>query len=653
MSKLLSIFFTTVLVLTLSLTGCADAPDAAGDQSPTRESQIDPHLFLLDVDAPFAAIDREDGSLLLGKGWDTPSDCGTPPDPEASRCTSAWVIGRDAEILVNTPSGDTFDLYLKIRPFEWSRRETQTLSLRIQSADGHRKEIALEHLRPDWQEMRLELPASALQRRDVWNRILLRFAWAHSPHEMDLSEDLRELAAEVLFLALVPRDLDDPIARREGTLYDPEAGRLRIPMGARAAFPVPGESSIEMRLGEIDAGGCTACALEVSLRDRTGTRTISRVDSLDDAAGRMLEIRTESAGAHTLELRAIGKEPSARATRPMEIGLPPDFLHIGKNSSTPDDKARPHIFLYVIDTLRADALEPYGGPSTPRFRAFADDAVTYLDAWSPSAWTLPAVASILTGVAPDRHRLSLGRHRLRANVFPPLAERLSEHGYATVAISQSSVFSDLFRLDAGYETFLLAERLNSPGQHSHDARRALLQWLLGPWNPAKPIFAHLHTVAPHDPYTPRPADVLPPDGEPLSPEIYQPAHFVADKLGERLLAEDPREIARLRAQYEGEILYADREFGHFLDLLHRLELYDESLIIVTSDHGEEFGEHHGFGHGRTLYEEMLRVPLMVKFPGSRDAGRQVERSVSTLDIFPTVLTWADALNTRSSSTARV
>ena len=98
-----------------------------------------------------------------------------------------------------------------------------------------------------------------------------------------------------------------------------------------------------------------------------------------------------------------------------------------------------------------------------------------------------------------------------------------------------------------------------------------------------------------------------------------------------------RELAHLRARYDDEVASTDREFGRFLDLLRFLDLYDSSLIVLLSDHGEELGDHGGFGHGRTLYEEVLHVPLIIKFPGSRWAGRTVDQPVSTLDMVPTLL----------------
>ncbi|HET9209338.1 MAG TPA: sulfatase-like hydrolase/transferase, partial [Thermoanaerobaculia bacterium] len=104
-------------------------------------------------------------------------------------------------------------------------------------------------------------------------------------------------------------------------------------------------------------------------------------------------------------------------------------------------------------------------------------------------------------------------------------------------------------------------------------------------------------------------------------------------------------VSYLRTLYEGEVHYADREFGRFLDLLKWLGLYDQSLVILVGDHGEEFAEHGGFEHGRTLFGEVLRVPLVVKYPGGRWAGERIDAPVDLVDVAPTVLAEAGGAET--------
>jgi arylsulfatase A-like enzyme len=334
------------------------------------------------------------------------------------------------------------------------------------------------------------------------------------------------------------------------------------------------------------------------------------------------------------------RDSSARSTWRLgrvAFSLPDDFVEL--EPTEPGAAApMPHVFLYLVDTLRADALAAYGGEPglTPSMNAFGDGAVVYEDARVASSWTLPSVVSILTGVYPFRHHVMKGDVKFDTDVLPGLGRLLAERGYETVAISQSFVVSGAFGIDRDFEDFFLNNQLHGHKLGSQSIRKALVHWLAAPGREeGAPIFAYLHSVDPHAPYSPPPGYRELAESAPgtLPPAKYRPSVFMT----ERRLASMPREVEHLEALYLGEVSYTDRQFGLFLDLLRRLDLYDPSLILLVSDHGEEFAEHGGFDHGRTLYDELLEVPLIAKFPQDRWADTRVARPVSTVDILPTVL----------------
>jgi len=313
--------------------------------------------------------------------------------------------------------------------------------------------------------------------------------------------------------------------------------------------------------------------------------------------------------------------------------LPPDFLLVRHRDRNP--RQRPDLLIYLVDTLRADGLEPYGSrrKTSPAATRFAEDAVVYENTWAPSTWTLPATISILSGVYPTRHGIVHGDYRYVDKDLPSLARLLGGGGYETVGISQSLLASHKFGADAGFSDFFTEDRLGGGELDSQEIRAYLAGWLAR-GKAGKPAFVYVHTVDPHGPYTPpgsyaRFARATPGKSPPQS---YDSVAFAG-----KGLARDPVELAHLRALYDGEVLYADQQFGRFLAMLKWLDRYDSSAIVLVSDHGEEFGEHGGVDHGRTVYEELLRVPLIVKFPNSRWAGTRVHRRVSTVDIFPTFL----------------
>ncbi|HEY8019592.1 MAG TPA: sulfatase [Thermoanaerobaculia bacterium] len=297
---------------------------------------------------------------------------------------------------------------------------------------------------------------------------------------------------------------------------------------------------------------------------------------------------------------------------------------------------RPDVFLYLIDTLRADSVGVDGSalPTTPRIDAFSRDAVVFDQARSAASWTLPAVFSILSGRYPFHHGVHLPGDRLPRSNGAWLPVLLERAGYETLGISQWLLGGDGFGISRGFESFFLNIYSNAK-MPSADARWFLAENLRRPRRPERPLFCFLHTVDPHAEYEPRGEDRRFADARPgkLAPELYNPQIFLARGLGK-----DPADVAHLRALYEGEVHAADREFGRFVDLLKAQGLYDESLIVLVADHGEEFGEHGAFDHGRTLFDELLRVPLLVKFPRSMGiAPRRLTVPASNLDVAPTVL----------------
>jgi arylsulfatase A-like enzyme len=355
--------------------------------------------------------------------------------------------------------------------------------------------------------------------------------------------------------------------------------------------------------------------------------------AVQDSAGRDIRIATSGEGINRLRVSLEDPCQDCSTDPQAELTLGDDFLRTVR-SQGPSEK--PHVFIYVIDTLRADALEAYGAPlgSSPKIAEFAQDAVVYSNTHAASAWTLPSTVSLLTGVQPDRHQVMRGDVQFSEDRSKSLPRLLSDEGYQTVGISQSYVVSAGFGLAAPFERFFLNDHLNSFALRSQRVRRFFLEWLYSERNGSSPILAYLHTVDPHAPYEPigpfrKPAIEHP--GK-LDRQEYLPTVF-----GQKGHLEDAAELRHMKALYEGEVQYADAEFGKFIDLLKQLNLYEESVVVLVSDHGEEFGEHGGVDHGRSVYEELLRIPLIIKYPGRLGAGTSSDVPASTVDVAPTIL----------------
>jgi len=294
----------------------------------------------------------------------------------------------------------------------------------------------------------------------------------------------------------------------------------------------------------------------------------------------------------------------------------------------------PTVILVSIDTLRPDRLGCYGNrhPTSPNIDRFAGDSVLFTEAIAQAPSTLPSHATIFTSLLPTHHGAFFSRRTPLPASIPTLATELRAAGYRTAAFTGGGQIAPEFGLDRGFDTY----GVNVGGSDFSSAVRAGLGWLEE--DPGHPAFLFLHTYEVHHPFTPKPA-MLAVFDDGYDGEL--PAEISKDLLtrintGEAVITD--RDLAHIVAAYDAEIRSVDGAFGRFLAGLGELGLLEDSIVIFTSDHGEEFGEHGVVGwHSHTLYDELLRVPLLIRFPGGRDGGLSIEEQVRLLDLAPTVL----------------
>jgi len=307
----------------------------------------------------------------------------------------------------------------------------------------------------------------------------------------------------------------------------------------------------------------------------------------------------------------------------------------------------PLVILIFVDALRTDALACYGNDAidTPAFDRLAADSVVFERAVAPSPWTVPSMATVMTGVSPWVHRVTKPSRDI-PDALPTLAERMRAGRYTTAAIGRNK-FLCRGRFERGFERFEFypRRRAGSPiadtlGRAWRKTRREegstedlatfATRWLTD--HRDEDAFLWLHFFDPHMPYDPG-AELLP-DGK-MPPRIGPRFSSVRAVRAGRFVP-TPDEKAWIEGLYLGEVRLVDAHLGRLLDHLQQLGLYDDALIVLTSDHGEEFWEHDGWEHGHTLYDEVLRVPLMVKLPGAARSDR-VQAPVALGSLMPTLL----------------
>jgi arylsulfatase A-like enzyme len=302
----------------------------------------------------------------------------------------------------------------------------------------------------------------------------------------------------------------------------------------------------------------------------------------------------------------------------------------------------PGVLLISIDTLRADHVGSYGYPraTTPVLDALAGEGVRFANAFSQSSWTLPSHMSLLTSRYPHGHGAERENQGLSPGV-PTLPQVLSGHGMHTAALVSWFYVSARYGFDRGFDEFVELlpedEDLGAYRRAEEVVDRAI-QWLDG-LAADEPFFLFVHLFDPHMDYRPPPPyDTQFEGGEGgLADGTYASLQPYIRGLHEQPQRVPAAHRERALALYDGEIRYVDAQVGRLLDALAAQGLGHRTLVVVTSDHGEEFDDHGSMeGHQWTLYDEVLHVPLIVRAPGIA-GGRVVDDLVETLDIAPTIL----------------
>lgn len=324
------------------------------------------------------------------------------------------------------------------------------------------------------------------------------------------------------------------------------------------------------------------------------------------------------------------------------------LLSVGAcTSGTTPAPPRPNVLLVSIDSLRADHVHAYGyeRPTSPTIDSIAADGVLFEQAISPSSWTLPTHVTLLTALPPELHRVE--NHRLRLSERGvTLAEMLREAGYETAAVVGGPLLRSFYGHDQGFDLYD-----DSTAAERSDAHRGItspklvdraMAWVRG-WHERggdAPFFLFLHLWDVHYDYAPpAPYDTM------FDPDYTGDLDATDFERHPDIRADMPkRDLEHLRALYDGEIRFTDEQLGRLIEVLRSYGALDDTIVVVTADHGDEFFEHGRKGHRKTLFEEIVRIPFVLRYPRRVPSGQVVERQVRLMDVAPTVLSLAGVAN---------
>ena len=326
---------------------------------------------------------------------------------------------------------------------------------------------------------------------------------------------------------------------------------------------------------------------------------------------------------------------------------------------------RPNILILLMDTARAQSFSSYGYEriTTPNIDALAEESVLYEQAIATGCWSLPSQISMLTGLFPSKH----GAHELHLSYshhYPTLPEILRDAGYTTLGVSPNSWMSDEFGTTYGFDTYLklwqalptlpatAAARSNRLINLAHRLNRFYTRHLFPRRNRARHVNQHVlkllnHSPEPfflytiywdmHLPYYPagehatrwRPAGVTTAQVQAVN---RNPILFHAEQTDMQAV-----DFEILRSDYDGALATIDAEIGVLVNTLRQRGQLDNTVLIITSDHGENIGDHGLMSHAYSLHDTLLRVPLLIRYPAHFPKGKRVRHQVQLTDLVPTIL----------------
>jgi arylsulfatase A-like enzyme len=613
----------SALVLSLPLlagTGCDHSQVVYDFVDAFPSAQAPAESALIDFGTPAA-------HAYLLDGWSTDDE----------RRSFVWAVGESSSIRLFIGEPRQLAFVVRCWPFTWEKGPIQTITFIVN--DHPVADLRLHH---NSSEYRVAIPAEAL----LWgeNRVVFRYAYSQRP--MDVipgSTDARPLA--VAWDSLSIKGVRSVPTPRVQT--DDHGAALIVPFASQVDYYLPIAPGSELAIDGISPSGSTATLgdgsyLQVELQT-VGSDTQQTAELQQTAKPSRIPVPVSAQQLARISFRAVRaehsgaadglqvKHPVLRAPKPPVP--PPAHCDAPAVDGHPQ---RPNVFIYLIDTLRADHLGCYGyaKPTSPHIDAFAREATLFRNAQAQCSWTRPSVASVFTGMTTRGH----GVHK-RDDILGPtqtLARLLQDAGYETAGFITNGQVSEPFGLSQGFKTYEHLRESKSAEVHQLSDRlnEAAFQWL--EHRPAgRPIFLYLHATDPHAPYMPRS-----PFREQFAPDVTDPQTGSLDTvqalLTGHLKASDDF-IVKLIELYDAEIAFVDAQFGIFLQKLKDLGLYESSVIVLVADHGEAFNDHGRWEHANSLFEELLNVPLVIKFPDGWGGGKTVASMARQMDILPTVL----------------
>jgi len=582
--------------------------------------------------------DKKVNPLLL-KGWSSVEKTGT------------WATALSSELRFYTffPHKDQ-RIILKCSPFSYPNSPAQYMTLSL-----NKNHVASCKLLEQKERYHFMLPAEYLQKGE--NILTFEFSYAKSPADVLGKKDKRNLAAKFKDLHFLDKKANTKNIFKEGEIlvFNPLSKinyYLKLPRGAQLLFDLESQKvriskvrkNLKLGIYVTEDRGKEKKIFEIPFRSHLKEKTSYALD-LSDFEDKIIRLSFRfdfaESMAESKALNFYGKLLKPRIEGKKE--MTPEKADISKLLRTRDEIKKTNLIIAVLDAAVPPRMSCYGyeRETTPVIDHIAAEGFLFTHAYAQASWTLPSITSLFTSTYPITHRVWSLERKLSDEAFT-LAEALKEKGFKTCAITATASASSVFNLFQGFdEKFELydEEKDNLKSRYrklvvwAEDFLRPGLDWMQRHKN--EQFFMYLHYLQPHEPYNP-PEPFRDEFGRFYKSPLKEKTHLTPSLLERAKLTREDLEY--FKAAYDENLKYADFYLGKFLQGLKDLGIYENTIVVIMADHGEAFLEHGSMGHSHTLYEEEIRIPLIIKFPNKFGlGGEKRDALVQSIDLMPTFM----------------
>lgn len=575
--------------------------------------------------------------ILLLEGWSNPEKIGDT--------SLRWAIGNKSKVNFFSVVVKNFKLVLKAMPFEANDHEKQAINIYLNN-----NFINSVNLKSGWNEYVLLIGKEKL--RLGFNQLVFIYKYSKQPIKFNINEDNRYLSVAFEYIKFIYQNDEKRVINSNNADINLDYNILK-----NDVINLPSLTSLEYLL-RIPKDARLKLEMLIDTNEEKQCSDSYFNVWMEDAKGKISKIINFKSGKKEKPPKLIYKKVKLKNKKREIVKLyfantinDPNYKIIIKKLSLEGDveneevSASPNVVLMLLDALRPDHLSVYQhkNNASPHIDNISEDSVVFKNAYTQSTFTREAVASLLTSLYPLTHNVGY-IHKMSYDITT-VPEILKQFDYQTTAFTANGFINKDSGILQGFDKIIELFRYAYWGPHNSTPAEAFIpafdEWLLR--NYKGKFFIYMHFMQPHEPYqAPKSFRIF---SYKDKPSVLDGSTFNRNKVKEKEIAITSDDIQHMKNLYDDNIYYIDYIIGKLIHKLYLLDLYQNTMIIILSDHGDEFMEHGGFSHSMHLYDECLHIPLIIKTPNALYKKKIIKSMAQLIDIGNTIL---DVLGTNRS-----